>query len=441
MREKLAVLSMMALAALALSAPRASAWGVYYLNASNPNCTSCHPGFQGGFGASLHDNHLDNLVSGPCTTCHTGSAGSTPVPTGTDDPDEFTGCVGCHGRDADAGNDGVSPGRAAGLRQHHPDFAKCAGCHSDANPANYTPVGEDTLPRFYVAGLAVTNDPCSDNLDNDGNDLYDGDDDACAAPPEPPTSTLDHFLCYKARRARGEERFEKRVVELSNQFQERRVEISKSELFCNPVEVTALIDDEVVIFPIIDPAARLTCYQVRRPVSAVKPQVISTDPYGEQALSVQKRRTQLCVPSQEVGEIFDRAAEDAGVRGGEWTKSQLSVAEVPSPSLDHFEFYKARRKSGTPRFERREVHLADQFLDETVELKKPVQLGVPTDKNGEDIFNPSAHLTCYSLRPPKFEKRDVEMVNQFSGESEFRLTVRKPNMLCVPSDKQVVTDK
>ena len=174
-------LSMMDLAALAFSAPRASAWGVYYLNASNPNCTTCHPGFRGGFGASLHDNHLDNLVSGPCTTCHTGEPGSTPVPTGTDDPDEFTGCVGCHGRDEDAGNDSVSPGRAAGLRQHHPDFAKCADCHSDANPANYTPVGEDTLPRFYVAGLAVTDDPCSDNLDNDGNDLYDGDDDACAA--------------------------------------------------------------------------------------------------------------------------------------------------------------------------------------------------------------------------------------------------------------------
>jgi hypothetical protein len=397
---------------------------VYYLNESNPNCTTCHPGFRGGFGASLHDNHLDNLVSGPCTTCHAGSGGSTPVPTGTDNPDEFTGCVGCHGRDEDVGNDSVSPGRAAGLRQHHPSFAKCAGCHTDANPANYTPVGEDTLPRFYVADLAVTDDPCSDNLDNDGNDLYDGDDDACAAPPEPPTSTLNHFLCYKARRARGEERFEKREVELSNQFQERKVEISKPVQFCNPVEVTAVIDDEVVIFPIIDPTAHLTCYHVRRPVSAVKPQVISTDQlFGEQPLSVQKRRTQLCVPSQETGEPMD-------------------MARVLAPSLEHFELYKARRKSGAPRFERREVDLTDQFLkDVTVELKKPVQLGVPTDKNGEGIFNLSAHLTCYSLRPPKFEKRDVGVMNQFSGDSEFRLTVRKPNMLCVPSNKQVVTDE
>jgi hypothetical protein len=75
-----------------------------------------------------------------------------------------------------------------------------------------------------------------------------------------------------------------------------------------------------------------------------------------------------------------------------------------------------------------------------VELKKPVKLGVPTDKNDEGIFDPSAHLTCYSLRAPRFEKQDVEMVNQF-GESgaTFRLTLKKPNMLCVPSDKQVIS--
>jgi hypothetical protein len=427
----LAALSILALTALVLSAPRASAWGVY------DDCSGCHSGFVGGFGATLHDLHLDSLVDGPCTVCHTTDGGTTPVPTGTDDPDEFTGCVGCHGRDEDMGFDSVSPGRGEGLRQHHyvAGPTSCAGCHTDANPANDTPVDEDILPKFYVAGLAVNNDSCTDNLDNDGDNLYDGADSACAAatptptptptatPTTPPASTLDHFLCYKARRAKGEERFERREVELSNQFQTRKVEISKAEQFCNPVAVTKIVDDQVVIFPIIDPASRLTCYKVRRPVSVVKPQVISTDHFGEQELNVKRRRTELCVPSQEVGEPSNLAGKLA-------------------PSLDHFELYKARRKSGTPKFERQEVGVVDPLmgLNEIVELKKPVKLGVPTDKNDEGIFDPSAHLTCYSLRAPRFEKQDVEMVNQF-GESgaTFRLTLKKPNMLCVPSDKQVIS--
>jgi hypothetical protein len=213
-------------------------------------------------------------------------------------------------------------------------------------------------------------------------------------------------------------------VNLFDQFQQRKVEISRAEQFCNPVEVTTIIDDQVVIFPIIDPAARLTCYTVRRPAAVVKPRVISTDQFGEELeLNVLRRRTQLCVPSEEIGEPSD-------------------LALVLATSLDHFELYKTRTKSGTRRFERREVDLVDPFLglDETVELKKPVRLGVPTNKNNEGINNPSAHLTCYSLRAPKFDKQDVEVENQFSEGDPFRLTVKKPNMLCVPSYKQVVSD-
>jgi hypothetical protein len=232
-----------------------------------------------------------------------------------------------------------------------------------------------------------------------------------ATPTTPPTSGIDHFLCYKARRARGEERFGKREVELSNQFQERRVQISKAEQYCNAVDKNGE--------GILNPAAHLTCYKVTRPVSVVRPRVNSSDQFGDLDLSVQRRRTQLCVPSQEMGEPADEA---------------LSLA----PSLDHYELYRARTASGTPRFERRDVELEDEFIDETVELKKPVQLGIPTDKNDEGITEPSTNLTCYSLRASRFEKRDVEVENQFG---QFRLTVRKPNMLCVPSTEQMDTDR
>jgi hypothetical protein len=188
------------------------------------------------------------------------------------------------------------------------------------------------------------------------------------------------------------------------------VELIRAEQFCNAVDKNGE--------GILDPSAHLTCYQVGRPISTVRPRVISTDQFGELELNVRKRRTQLCVPTQEIGVPGDR---------------RIAVG----PSLDHFELYTAATTPGGTKFEKREVDLEDQFLDETVELKKPVRLGVPTDKNREGIGNPATHLTCYSLKAPRFEKRDVEVANQFG---EFRLTVRKPNMLCVPSSKQVVGD-
>jgi len=200
------------------------------------------------------------------------------------------------------------------------------------------------------------------------------------------------------------------VVTLSNQFQGRDVKLTGIAQFCNAVDKNGE--------GIIDPSAHLTCYTVGRPVSAVRPKVISTDQFGELELNVRKRRTQLCVPSQE-----------------SVATAQLKGAVISS--LDHFELYAATETPGKSVFEKREVSLEDQFLDEMVELKKPVRLGVPTNKNSEGINDPSTHLTCYSLKAPRFEKRDVEVANQFG---EFRLTVKKPSMLCVPSSKQVVGD-
>ena len=67
-----------------------------------------------------------------------------------------------------------------------------------------------------------------------------------------------------------------------------------------------------------------------------------------------------------------------------------------------------------------------------------MRLGVPTSVNEGGIANPSDQLTCYQLKGvSKFQKRDVAIQNQFG---EFMLTVRAPNMLCVPSTQAVVPD-
>ncbi len=111
------------------------------------------------------------------------------------------GCGGCHGRLEDAGNavtgSAQLSGLGAGLRQHHYQAGQtvCVNCHADANPSNYTPVGEDVKPPYYDTADSLASNPCNPDatanlnenwslmdfvgLDNDGDSDYDGADADC----------------------------------------------------------------------------------------------------------------------------------------------------------------------------------------------------------------------------------------------------------------------
>lgn len=152
----------------------------------------------------LHDVHrhimLDKIGRSRCDVCHQDrdTVGRYPVKlnsSATDDLDPIA-CVGCHGRYEDSGHDSVSDGLGAGLRQHHTNsgVTVCKTCHEDADPDNYTPVGEDVLPPFYSEPNDVfvnkPTDPCNvhrdedyaggrSGLDNDGDGRYDKRDPDC----------------------------------------------------------------------------------------------------------------------------------------------------------------------------------------------------------------------------------------------------------------------
>jgi len=168
--------------------------------------TSADPGSEREDEIGLHDVHRhimldedDADVSG-CDTCHQDRAtiGRYPVFLNSSATTYFEpiGCMGCHGRNEDAGNDSISQGLGAGLRQHHTNagVTECKTCHADADPANYTPVGENVLPPFYFTPddvfLNKPFDPCnwrraedysgrSKGLDNDGDGRYDRSDRDC----------------------------------------------------------------------------------------------------------------------------------------------------------------------------------------------------------------------------------------------------------------------
>ncbi|MFI5395271.1 MAG: hypothetical protein ACHQ9S_07025 [Candidatus Binatia bacterium] len=208
--------------ALAIWAARSEAYVTYSQNRDATNCAACHGGFQAPNYVSSHNGtpwrtdlmtgHSNMVGSGGCGTCHQSLSVLFPVSIGTSAGAEGlspTSCVGCHGRDQDAGHDGAFPGRGAGLRQHHfrAGVQICSPCHADANPADYTPVGENIKPANYftpdAAHLNKPTDPCNANgseskfgpagLDNDGNGIYDLADPACA-PAVTPTSTATATL-------------------------------------------------------------------------------------------------------------------------------------------------------------------------------------------------------------------------------------------------------
>lgn len=189
-------------------ATRLDAYPTYSQNGDATYCRKCHGIFDDGKYMSQHDGtawntdpmsgHISMVSNQGCLACHqssnyfsvsigksTGAAGLSP-----------TGCVGCHGRDQDAGHDAASAGRGAGLRQHHfrAGITVCADCHTDADPSRYTTVAENVAPANYfvpdAAHPSKPTDPCNANgseskfgstgVDNDGNGLYDLADPACA---------------------------------------------------------------------------------------------------------------------------------------------------------------------------------------------------------------------------------------------------------------------
>jgi len=175
-------------------------------------CDNCHGEFDASPYTSLSDGsswtdglhlvHRNDMLGGDCNTCHT-TGGRKPVVLDSSNGGDglsAISCVGCHGRDQDGGNDSVSGGLGAGLRQHHTTagVTTCTGCHSDAVLANYTPVGEDVLPNYYASpgtGHTIPSSSCNPSgeedfagtalgLDNDGDGTYDTSDANCVIPVE-----------------------------------------------------------------------------------------------------------------------------------------------------------------------------------------------------------------------------------------------------------------
>lgn len=107
--------------------------------------------------------------------------------------------------------------------------------------------------------------------------------------------------------------------------------------------------------------------------------------------------------------------------------------------LDHFKCYDVQPPTNFVPFT---ATLRDQFETEDVTVLQPVSLCNPVIKclKGDctQMLNPDDHLVCYETiderGTPEFEKREVELSNQF-GQHQKLTVLRRKNLLCLPSLK------
>ena len=257
----------------------------------------------------------------------------------------------------------------------------------------------------FPTGLDV---PCGDKTFGVALGDLDGDD------PAP-----DHILLYAARVAKGTPGFARTDVTLADQFNEP----GRSRVFVveKPVRLGNPADKQGE--GIADPDTHYVGYRIRRAPGQARhvrlSGILVANQFGEVRLDT-GAPDRLLVPSAK--DLAD------------------PVPPLPPlpPGANHFKCYTVKVTRGTPRFERRDVSVADQFNQPALlTVRRPTRLCNPVDKNGEGIIDPATHLLCYMVKraadAPAFAKvAGIHVANQLGA---LQLDARKESELCVPSAK------
>jgi hypothetical protein len=222
-------------------------------------------------------------------------------------------------------------------------------------------------------------------------------------PPPPAPADLDHFKCYEALQPN----FRRRLVGTRDQFGQRRARVVRTRQLCNPVSKDG--------GRVHHPRAHLVCYETRDTGNRTPPRtVLVTNQFGQRRLTT-GRPNRLCVPSLK-------------------RRTAGAVPTTPNPArlLDHFRCYDVVQQPAA-----RAVKLADQFGTTTAKVVRVIRLCNPVRKNNEPVRRPKAHLVCYSVTDsPAFRPLAVRVRNQFGSAA---LRIRRPETLCLPSFKEVLS--
>jgi len=217
----------------------------------------------------------------------------------------------------------------------------------------------------------------------------------------PTPGTLRRFACYGAHggAVKGVD------VSLTDEFGAHTASVGEPKRICNPAD-----QDDLDPGALSDPA-HLVAYRL----AGVQPRFA-------------RRR------NQSVETAFGPITVDVVRPDMLLVPSAKSLSAPPQPladsALDHFQCY--RTQGGRTRIEH--LKIADEFGTIVVDVKRPVRLCVPVDKDGEGIDDPTAHLMCYEVRLSSTmafaPAGDVLVENEFGAD---RFEARRPRELCIPA--------
>lgn len=261
----------------------------------------------------------------------------------------------------------------------------------------------------------------------------------CVGGVTDPLCGLDHFTCYKASQEKAPKgqppfpAFDGAVnVDVVDQFSAWKFDLGKAITLCAPTDKDS--GDSSAPTHI----AHLEGYSEK---------LTKTDPpqpkFAKRVVHIENQFTDgpgepefLPLTVTGIDRLLVPTAKALGTGG---------VDPLPNASVDHFQCYdvtvaKAKRgESPLPTFIPVTVTLTDQFGGPLVyELKKPVRLCNPANKENEDPTAPEhpGHLVCYQAKldkgQDKFSGAVVSTHPQFGPEV---LELKSVDELCVPSEK------
>ena len=122
------------------------------------------------------------------------------------------------------------------------------------------------------------------------------------------------------------------------------------------------------------------------------------------------------------------------------TVTKKIMSDEPTVELDHYIAYKVQETKNTPKFQKINVELLDQFDDpavvNTYKVRMPVALYNPTikvhDGTVTDIIDNDTHFVGYSFIGPQKQVTNILVENQFG---EITVDTIRADLLLVPSLK------
>ena len=219
---------------------------------------------------------------------------------------------------------------------------------------------------------------------------------------------LGAFKLYSAKPAKGQDRFERRTVEVADSFEAKSTRILAPAFLASPATLGGLVS------PV--PEVALACYRAtdeKSEPSFPGRVVRSTTALGVDTLVVRKVKN-LCVPTA--------VAEN------------VSPAPLAPHGVADFKCYAASRAPRSPKFVRRTLVVDDGFDTKRTVVVEPAAFCTPADRGDAGVTDPDSHLECFKIKDEsgqgKLVSRHLLTDNAFGPPA---ITVHKSALLCVPA--------